>query len=89
MDESLSLSGRSRAAPIGVVIYYWTGLPWIPVAGVKAVEFADELTIHGIGGPEVTERGSFVARSLLVTTDRTLFRPLPMRWAYLTSCGPL
>jgi hypothetical protein len=51
VDESLPLSGRSRAVPISVAIYYWTGLPHLPVAGVKAVELADELTIHGIGDP--------------------------------------
>jgi hypothetical protein len=89
MDESLPLSGRSGAVPIGVVIYYWTGLPHLPVAGVKSVEFADELPISRDRWPEMTPQGSFVARSLLVTADRRLFRPPPMRWAYLTSCGPL
>lgn len=44
------LPGRSRAVPIGVAIYYRTGLPHPLVTGVKAVELAHELTIHGIGG---------------------------------------
>jgi hypothetical protein len=88
MDESLPLSGRSRAVPTGVVIYYWTGLPHLPVAGVKAVEYADELPLSDRWS-EMTPQDGFVARSLLVTADRRLFRPPPIRRAYLTSCGPL
>jgi hypothetical protein len=61
VDESLSMPGCSRAVSIGFAIRYWTGLPHRPIAGVAAVEFADELTIHGIGWPEmmaqVTSRG--------------------------------
>lgn len=89
MDESLPLPGRSRAVPIGLAIYYWTRLPYRPIAGVTAVEVADEPTIHGIGWPVMMAQGTFIARSQLAPADRPLFRPPPVRSVYLNSRGQL